>query len=231
MKWQRQSCRDHPSINLFKDGIEKDKLTGKEILSQFFILYLCLIQNYVLERFIEIESSSMARYTVESSLIHLDNDQSRTERTKIYVPKVGASLKSSLRWIKVFERSLIFYAWLDQDKIPVSDCTSKNSSDKSPNMKSTEEYLQLVQSVMIDKDLRTMKIHQTKHYEFYIKRLGVPSLFNGSIGERHQKSIVKNPGRRTQRRVRSLVKQSTERYYENTLIDIVFKILYSNGTI
>ena len=89
---------------------------------------------------------------------------------------------------------MIFYAWLVQDKIPIADCTSNDVTGKSPNMKSTEEYLQLVKTVLIDKDLRTMKIHQTKHYEFYIKRLGVPSIFNGSIGERHQKSIVKNPG-------------------------------------
>ena len=99
----------------------------------------------------------MVRYTVESTLVHVDDEESKTEKTNVYLPKLGDSIDSSLNWIKVFKRSLIFYAWLDQDNIPLSDLTSNDVTGESPNMISSEKYLELVKKVSPE-ELEMMKM-------------------------------------------------------------------------
>ena len=230
--WHRQSSRNYPDISIFRNGITEDKLTGKEVLSQCFIIYLCLLQKNVRNKFVRLEISSDARYSIQNEVIvDQQNDTTNTRKTKIFLPKVGSTHSSIKKWLKVFEYSLYFYAWLNLEEIPFSDCNPYNTNTKSSSQISTEIYLQLVKDVVFkNKSMAIMKIHQTKHYDFYIKRLGSASNFDGSIGERHQKFIAKNPGRRTQRRAISIENQSSFRYFENILIDIVFNILYQKGT-
>ena len=61
MNSHRQSTKDYPRIDLFKDGLDKCQLSGTEIVYKVYILYLCLIQTYVIETLPVEESQSKQR--------------------------------------------------------------------------------------------------------------------------------------------------------------------------
>ena len=57
-----QSTRDFPDIGLFKDGIDKCQLTGSEIITKVFMLYICLCQTYIIECLPKIEEKVKPRF-------------------------------------------------------------------------------------------------------------------------------------------------------------------------
>ena len=61
MNWNRQSSKDHPNIQMFKDGLDKSHMTGKEIIDQLFIVYLSLIQSYVMKTVPSLEQKSSSK--------------------------------------------------------------------------------------------------------------------------------------------------------------------------
>ena len=75
--WCRQSARNYFQINLFKDGFERPQLTGDEVITQTFVLYLALVQTHTLNNLPNIESSIKKRY--------------KTKKTKVKSNKGGLS--------------------------------------------------------------------------------------------------------------------------------------------
>ena len=69
------------------------------------------------------------------------------------------------------------------------------------------------------------KVHWMLHYIYYCKKFGSFLNFNGGIGERHLKSLVKEPARKTQRRQPLLAAQAMQRNFERTTIDSMYTLL------
>jgi len=67
--WHRQSARDYYDIQLFSQGIDRSQLTGGEVISQTFIIYLCLIQTYTMNQLISIEKNQKKRYKTKKKKI------------------------------------------------------------------------------------------------------------------------------------------------------------------
>ena len=62
MNSHRQSDRQYSRIDLFKDGLEKCQLSGTEIIHKVFMLYITLIQTYVINCLPEVEETCQQRY-------------------------------------------------------------------------------------------------------------------------------------------------------------------------
>ena len=62
MNSHRQSDRQYSRIDLFKDGLEKCQLSGTEIIHKVFMLYITLIQTYVMNCLPEVEETCQQRY-------------------------------------------------------------------------------------------------------------------------------------------------------------------------
>jgi DnaJ-class molecular chaperone len=58
---------------------------------------------------------------------------------------------------------------------------------------------------------QTLKFHLSNHIPHNIRKFGVPSNYNGSIGEHHLKVKVKIPSRLTQKRPSVLAQQANLR--------------------
>ena len=252
MHWHRNSSRDVPPIQMFKDGINsKKKFTGDEEISHLFILYLCLCQTYSLEQFVKIEQTSPARSSVLKTIVTKDvvtdsNGQPvldvngkeiiREEREilKKKFPKVGSTLKHAKKWLALFEYSLCFYYWVKSDSVPAADLAVNGNDAKCPADRSIQRYLSMYFELVNDDsgmDVNGLKLHHCKHIPHYQRRFGSCLNFDGSIGERNLKSMAKNPARRTQQRSSVLAHQATERYFESTTINLLHQILVGQGRI
>lgn len=249
--WHRNSCRNVPSIQLFKDGIMcKKKLTGDEEISHVFIIYLCLSQSYTLQKFVEVEQASDARSVVKK-ISHtqvpimdcqgnpiLDRRgnqrlQSKKQVEKQYFPKIGNNLENVKKWLKLLEYSLCFYFWLKSESIPASDVVLKDSGFCTADL-CIRRYLELYYELVNEDsgmDINSLKLHQCTHIPHYIRRLASPLNHDGSIGERQLKTMAKNPARRTQQRSSMLAQQAAQRYYENTTVNLIYDLLCNQGVI
>lgn len=252
MNWHRNSARDIPSIQLFKDGIlSKKKLTGNEEISMTFILYLCLCQSHSLDKFVQIEQESSARSTRKSITVRkqnfnpdgtptMDNEGNNVFETtkevhKVEYPKVGSTLRNAKEWVQLFEYSLCFYYWLKLESVPASDVNAVDSSvSKSKAEIAIDNFLLLYMKKVNEEsgtDINSLKIHQCRHIPHYIRRFSSCLNFDGSVGERNIKSTSKNPARRTQQRSSVLAEQAANRYFENTTVQIMHNIAKVQGFI
>ncbi len=62
MNYHRQSARNYPDIQLFKDGLDKSQLTADEVMYKVFILYLTLVQGYVFKTLPLVEQKAAHRF-------------------------------------------------------------------------------------------------------------------------------------------------------------------------
>ena len=244
INWHRQSNKDYPDLQPFKDGLQKKKLSGDEVVAQVFIIYLSMSQTYTLKAFYDAESKSSLRYktkkVVERNTPSTGSSSLRVVKEKKFYSKIGSSMKNIKLWIKVFEASLAFYAWMKQPEIPFNDLKlvestgQPNTSSKTSRADTAiKSFLKLYMDVVIkpagDNAAFRMKDHQTNHIAHQSRRFGSPLNFDGGIGERHLKSITKNPARSTQQRSFLLSQQATERYAERVSINRLHSVLVTNG--
>ena len=247
LNWHRQSDKDMPNLQPFKEGIQKKHLTGDEVLSQTFMIYLSLVQSYSMEEFVKVERSGKPRYKTKSHIEVRNSVDPNTPakktivKEKVYYEKVGKSIGHVKKWLRLFEASLAFYAWLKQEKIPYLDLKLSRDVD-NPLMSNfnskvdvaIRNYLKLYYSIVKAPGGATvmkMKPHQTKHIPHQIRRLGSPMNYDGGIGERHLKHITKNPARQTQKRSSLLAQQAAERYSERLTVNFVYDLMIQNGVI
>ena len=233
--WSRQSDKEIPSISNFKESLNKSKLTGDEYIDLVFLLLITLSQTHVRNDLVKIERNSQARSKVVSKKTNDHDGQTKVIQEKIEFPKVGESLNTIRKWTELFERTLSFYEWLKQDEIPVEDLieTTHNSCDSHADF-TIRDYLRLYKKTVFipyGNGNQSLKDHQTMHIPHQIRRFGIPSNYDGGIGERHLKSMTKEPARMTQRRELLLSLQSCNRYYEKLCTDMIYEILVRNNSI
>ena len=156
--WSRQSSRNYFDIYLFKDGYERPQLTGGEVITQSFVLYLTLIQTHTLMELPKVEANVSRRYKTKKNKVTIsnnDNDDlvtndddvfdeddvndelssSKTVKqvniTKMFYPKVSSSISFMKKWIMLFEMSLCLDAWLTQSSIPYCDVFERNGPNNT----------------------------------------------------------------------------------------------------
>jgi len=257
---QRQSARNYFDIQIFKDGLEKPQLTGSEIMSQTFMIYLCLVQSVTLTNLCSIERESKERYKTKTrkssgAVDQLDEpvnvdeifDDSdvddnvevrKVEVTKLFYAKVGKSLDHLKKWIKLFEYSLCLDAWLTQSEIKFTDLDrvldEDNNEGFSPADIAIRDYLKFYVDqiqIPIGNGTLTSKIHALLHIAHYARKFGPSSVFSTQRPESNLSIMVKGQARLTQLRPSLLIEQSTERYYESVMIERAYDILDFQGHI
>lgn len=171
---------------------------------------------------------------------------------KMVYDKVLSNRNNMNAWINLLEHTLCFYEWIHQTEIPYKDFMSLHLSSESEEMndheddssnntnideiqtytsradKATRIFLKNFTSVV--KELSgnqtcTAKIHWILHLEHYAKKFGAFVNYEGGIGERMLKTIVKQSARKTQRRQHLLASQACKRYYERCLVSTMNDLL------
>ena len=125
-----------------------------------------------------------------------------------------------LKWIKLFEATLCFDAWIHQDSFSKEDLQEINGNDSKADI-AIRNYLKLYKQLIkepLGNGTKTAKIHWLLHIPHYIRQFGPPKAYNGQTPEHCLSPLVKNNARNTQLRLSTLVEQSCQRYYENTVI-------------
>ena len=232
MNSHRQANRDFPKIDVFKDGLDKCQLSGTEIIYKVYIIYLCLVQTFVIRQLPKDEANSKRRYKKkkhkQNKDQHNDNDENK-EGTyvekftilKFFYKKIGQSKKHILKWIKLFESTLCLDAWINQESFLKSDLKCINKNDSRADI-AIRNYLKLYKKLVkepIGNGTKTSKIHWLLHIPRYIRAFGPPKAYNGQTPEHCLSPLVKDNARNTQLRPSTLIEQSCERYYENGIIE------------
>ena len=220
--WSRQSDREHPSIQMFNEDLVKKKLTGDEHMNLVFMLYITLSQTYVSNELVSVERNSSERTkTIQGNKVHFQ--------------KVGLNKTSIQKWVKLFERTMCFYYWIKKGRIRYQDLKqSNNNAFDSLSDIAIRNYMKFYNEVIVipyGNGNKCMKDHQTLHIPHYIRRFGIPSNYDGGIGERHLKHITKQPARMTQKRQSILSSQACKRYSEHLMIRLVYQMLVENKSI
>ena len=246
MNSHRQSTRDYPDIGLFKDGIDKCQLTGSEIITKVFMLYICLCQTYVIECLPTIEEKVKPRFKTQKTKTnqhHIDiecmqNDNPHHSKetvttTKVFYKKIGHSRSHLKDWIKLFEATLCFDAWINQDTFDMKDLKETHQNDSKADI-AIRAYMKLY-TKMIDEKLgngtKTSKVHWMLHIPRYIRMHGPPKAYSGQTPEHCLSPLVKWAARMTQLRPESLIQQSCERYYETHIIDRSYELLKQQNVV
>ena len=246
MNSHRQSTNDFPDIGLFKDGIDKCQLTGSEIITKVFMIYLCLVQTYVIESLPRLESTSKQRYKTKKSRQTIsendcDNIDDCTEPTELvtvtkhFYKKVGQSPAHLKDWIRLFEATLCFDAWVQQDEFSMDDIkeTEEGKCDSKADL-AIRQYMKLY-TKMLDSNIgngtKTSKIHWMLHIPRYIREHGPPKAYSGQTPEHCLSPLVKWAARLTQLRPSSLIEQSCDRYFENHIIQRSYEMLKHQNVI
>ena len=246
MNSHRQSTRDLPNISIFKDGIDKCQLTGSEIINKVFMLYLCLIQTYIIESLPKIESKVKNRFKTKktkSSNTNVEFDEINESNeviepvtiTKHFYKKIGESRDHLKLWITLFEATLCFDAWVHQDQFDMEElkCTDESKCDSKADM-ACREYLKLFTKLVqsdIGNGTNTSKVHWILHIPHYIRQFGPPKAYSGQTPEHCLSPLVKWAARLTQLRPSSIIEQSCERYFENHIIQRSVTLLQHQNAI
>ena len=238
--YNRQSSREFPDVGMFKDGFSKTHLTGKEFINQLFVLYISLIQTYSMERLPLLDSRGRKRTYVKrkkTGSVRSNNSSEiiSYEEVRMSYRKILSDLQSIKQFIKLLEHTLCFSEWIHQESIPFNDINADVNNTRNNNQSQADiairKYMNNFTSIVTEvagNKTRTAKIHWMLHYPHYVSKFGSLMNYDGGIGERMLKSMVKQTARKTQKRQHLLAHQACTRYYEKYLIDIVHLLTTAN---
>ena len=107
----RQSDRSQPNIRLFRNGIDKVKLTGSEKGTQLFMLWLALIPTDHRQYLINIELSAPQKYKIVTS--------ENVPVKRMYFPKILETSRKYNCWVNIFESMLSIGEWLRSSSVSI----------------------------------------------------------------------------------------------------------------
>ena len=115
---------------------------GAAIIHKIFIIYLCLIQTYFISTLPQLEQNAKERYktkktkkTYESGVSEIPSDDEIENDNQInytaivkkhFYKKIGQNQNHILEWIKLFEATLCFDAWVSQSSFAKNELESAN---------------------------------------------------------------------------------------------------------
>ena len=175
----RQSDRSLPNIGLFRNGIDKVKLTGSEKGTQLFMLWLVLIPKNHGICLIDTEMNAPAKYKLVAS----DIKKGRTSR--IYEPKILDTWKKYHSWINIFESMLSIGEWLRSSSVSIDrrDIEPRHSIELfmlhgydawQNNIVSTQNEMMRNNRVI---DFSEVEVHDTTSYSSTIRSFQDPNVF------------------------------------------------------
>ena len=101
----QQSDRNMPNIRPFRIGIEKIKLTGKERLSQLFMIWIALLPSKHRQYLISIEKTSSNKYRIYTNRY---NDT----KVRVNLDKILDTDIKYRKWLGIIEHTLSIGEWL-----------------------------------------------------------------------------------------------------------------------
>ena len=143
---RRQSERDLPQLNPFTKGVtEASKLTSNENVARVFACFITLTSR-------DFESVVVGK-----------NGRKPDKETKA----TPITQKEYNKWIMVFEEALIIYAWINLEDHPkVFFKGGKNSAVSERIRKFMDKFMGVAERKE-GKGMKTMKWHQTSHYNWF----------------------------------------------------------------
>ncbi len=116
------------------------------------------------------------------------------------------------KWVLLLEKTLALNEWMKATSLPKEMFTRRsNAQGDSKFMKEVRGYMKLYKEVVHrtkGSQLCITRFHQLLHLEHYVLIHRVMSNFDGSRPEAIGKALIKEPGRKTQKRMSTLTYQS-----------------------
>ena len=233
----RQSNRNYPSIHIFKDGLNKCQLSGTEVIFKIFMLYLSLIQTNSMKLLPLAEASLKDRHR-QKKKISPNATNTEKEANRVYYPKIASSSHQLRKWINFLEHTLCLDAWINQSDFSKSDLIKGQDGKDNLTESKAQQALRLYMKHfvhMVNDPMgngnKTAKLHWLLHIHRYIDMFGPPNVYSGQTPERVLSPLVKWAARHTQLRPNTIIEQSCERYYENSIIQRTFGLLQYHNLI
>ena len=119
--FHRQSDRNTPNIGLFKNGVEKTKLTGSEHGDLLFMIYLAMLPLESKQALVSADQKAQTPYRLEKIRISSrsgDNQKSSRVRNKrIALTKILDNYSLYNKWLGLFEKMISIGEWLKSPSI------------------------------------------------------------------------------------------------------------------
>ena len=203
-----------PDVSCFRNGIFQAKhiMYGKEKFSRIFLLYCCFLDSEFVE--------TLSKVTKRAS--NQDDEPFVWDRDTVK------------KWFKLLSWSLSLNSWFALDEHdreyftarPVN--TTSNPLGEPVAMLAMRDYMHLYKELVQrqkGEGLRLTKFHSMLHLPHYVLIHGSMRNFDGSRPESIGKTLVKDPGARTQHQVASLTRQAASKLKEARDIDLVATIV------
>ena len=213
-----QNIRSLPSITVLRNGLDKcSTLTADDQFARIFGVYMCLLDPSILK--------SLAT----------DTRYKQHEEKKHPVAIGPMNVNAAIGWIRMFEDTIVYHAWLYSDshnrkdfEESIADNTDSLSSSSSDSEESdygssrcresvaqtaVRKYLDSFRTIVRRKEgnqLKVNKFHQQLHNCREILKDGALLNVDGGRPESIAIDTLKKPGSLTQKRVQSLTRQMAE---------------------
>ena len=206
---KRQSERDIPNLSAFKNGLMSvSSLKATERYGRVFCIYLAMSNSYLIDE--------------------LCTKKRKKSQMNSNIPQISRNFLRG--YYNVIEDTLIFYAWLKQERFLKSDFEIVENQIDSRAMNRIKHYLHAFKSKIERKGngLKTPKFHQMLHIVDYIQRHGCPLNYDGSRGENFGKLKIKDNAKLTNKQKENLNFDIAKRISEEDIVDQMSTIYYQN---
>ena len=217
----RSSVRNLPSLQPFKrKGVTKcNTLSADEQLARVFAVYLSIMIPSVFE--------SMVKADRHKKIVVVNEDGSVTSQFQNIGP---LGFERSKKWLDLFSRTLTFNAWIMSPEHPkhhlegrVTRMRHDRDLEREPIcLKRVREYMRLYKAVIYrthGNGLCIPKFHQLLHYVRQILKDGSLLNIDGGRCESIATTSHTNPGKRTQMRLDSFLKQLSICHYSDVTVN------------
>ncbi len=192
--YSKQSDRSYPNMETFLNGIsEATKLSAKEKLARVFVIYLTLL-------------SSEFHDEVVSDAFKYEIKQGSLCRMEYY------------NWLKVFEETLLFSAWVYNERHPK---IFFKGGRKSSIARRVRKFMQLYKKYAPreeGKGLKLLKFHHLSHLWWVVRLYGSLLNVDGARGECNNQYLAKDVAKTTQQHHETLNYQTAINSYKRDLI-------------
>jgi hypothetical protein len=207
---KNQSRKDVPSMNCMRNGVSKPKtLSGDEQFARTFTIWLALLIPDVLKSL-----ATEDRYRRETSVL---DDGSRTHQN-VSIGAIGRN--GAKKWLQLFTETVCVHYWLMAPE-HCRDIVVSSDGNEPIAQQRMRRYLKLYKDVVNRQDgngLNIPKFHQMLHYNSYIAKYGSVLNFDGGRGESIARETHSDPGKKTQRRYDTFLKQLADNYHNDMII-------------
>ena len=215
-----QSVKDLPSLSPFRNGIDVSHcLTAKETYARIFAIHVAMMDPKVME--------SLA---TEETYIRVDDENTGKMR---FARNGSLGLRTAIKWFRLVQDTVLFDGWLMQPKHNLASVTPRNIPENpdedfvltihhdSPAQSRIRRYLTDYKSLVErthGNGLKIPKFHQNLHYTEQILKDGSLLNIDGGRPESHNKSIIKQPAKTTQKNQKNITSQIARNYHESLVL-------------